>query len=68
MTGKVEPSDDTLRKLNDAFGGIFNINYLRGNSTVMLIEDELHYNQHPEHSLWKNDRTHLPTTRHVKCV
>lgn len=41
MTGKVEPSDDTLRKLNDAFGGIFNMNYLRGISTVMFIEDEI---------------------------
>ena len=30
MTGKVEPSDDTLRKLNDTFGGIFNMQYLRG--------------------------------------
>mgnify|MGYP002513174718 CR=1 FL=1 len=43
MTGKVEPSDDTLRKLNDAFGGIFNMNYLRGISTVMFIEDEMYY-------------------------
>lgn len=46
MTGKVEPSDDTLRKLNLAFGGIFNMNYLRGNSSVMLLEDEMYYSQH----------------------
>ena len=32
MTGKVEPSDDTLRKLNDAFDGLFNMQYLRGRS------------------------------------
>ena len=54
MTGKVEPSDDTLRKLNIAFGGIFNMNYLRGKSTVMLLEDEMYYNQHPsEHPLYE---------------
>lgn len=54
MTGKVEPSDDTLRKLNDAFGGIFNMNYLRGISTVMFIEDEMYYAQHPdEHPLYE---------------
>jgi transcriptional regulator with XRE-family HTH domain len=54
MTGKVEPSDDTLRKLNDAFGGIFNMNYLRGISTVMFIEDQMYYAQHPdEHPLYK---------------
>lgn len=47
MTGKVEPSDDTLRKLNDSFGGIFNMQYLRGKSTVMLLEDKLYYDQHP---------------------
>lgn len=54
MTGKVEPSDDTLRKLNDAFGGIFNMNYLRGISTVMFIEDEMYYAQYPdEHPLYE---------------
>ena len=39
MTGKVEPKDDTLRKLNAAFGGIFNMQYLRGESVIMLVED-----------------------------
>ena len=28
MTGKVEPSDETLRKLNAAFENIFNMQYL----------------------------------------
>ena len=57
MTGKVEPSDDTLRKLNDAFGGIFNMNYLRGISTVMFIEDEMYYAQHPdEHPLYEKKK------------
>ena len=44
MTGKVEPKDDTLRKLNEAFGNIFNTAYLRGQSHVMLIADLEHEN------------------------
>ena len=48
MTDKVEPKDDTLRKLNQAFGNIFNMQYLRGESTTMLIEDEMYYRMHPE--------------------
>lgn len=47
MTGKVEPSDDTLRKLNATFGNIFNMQYLRGESTIMLIADVAYYQQHP---------------------
>jgi transcriptional regulator with XRE-family HTH domain len=30
MNGKNEPSEKTLRKLNEAFGNIFNMDYLRG--------------------------------------
>ena len=47
MTGKVEPSDDTLRKLNATFGNIFNMQYLRGESAIMLIEDVAYYKSHP---------------------
>jgi transcriptional regulator with XRE-family HTH domain len=39
VTGKVEPSDDTLRKLNANFGNIFNMQYLRGESPIMLVAD-----------------------------
>lgn len=63
MKGKVEPEDETLRKLNDAFDGIFNMNYLRGISTVMLAKDELYYSQHPtKHPLYekKESDTHVP--------
>ena len=48
MTGKVEPKDETLRKLNEAFGNIFNMQYLRGRSTTMLAKDAIYYEQHPE--------------------
>ena len=40
MTGKVEPKDETLRKLNAAFGNMFNMQYLRGLSTTMLVADQ----------------------------
>ena len=33
------PSDDTLRKLNAAFGGIFNMAYFRGENIYMIAED-----------------------------
>ncbi|MCR5064951.1 MAG: helix-turn-helix domain-containing protein [Bacteroidales bacterium] len=32
-------SVETLRKMNDAFGGIFNMAYFRGESDYMLVED-----------------------------
>ena len=34
-----QPSKDTWQKLNKAFGNIFNPQYFRGESTVMLIAD-----------------------------
>lgn len=34
-----EPSKDTLRRLNAAFDYIFNMDYLNGKSTIMLVED-----------------------------
>jgi hypothetical protein len=32
-------SDETRRKMNDAFGGIFNMAYFRGESDFLLVED-----------------------------
>lgn len=43
MTGKVEPSDDTLRKLNATFGNIFNMQYLRGE----LNKDVAYFRSNP---------------------
>lgn len=40
-------SDDTLRKMNEAFGHIFNMAYFRGRSTKLLIADVNYYEQHP---------------------
>ena len=43
-----EPSEATIRKLNDAFGNIFNPEYFRGHSIHLLMEDVAYYAQHPE--------------------
>lgn len=37
-----KPSEDTLRKLNNAFGGIFNMEYFRGKNIHMIADDALH--------------------------
>lgn len=37
--GVKRPDDDTLRKFNEQFGSIINIDYLRGESKVMLMKD-----------------------------
>jgi transcriptional regulator with XRE-family HTH domain len=37
--GVQRPDDDTLRKFNEQFGSIINIDYLRGDSKVMLVKD-----------------------------
>lgn len=41
-------SDETLRKMNEAFNFIFNMQYFRGRSTKLLNEDVNYYEQHPE--------------------
>lgn len=48
MNDKKFVGDDTLRKMNEAFGGIFNMAYFRGEDPhCMLMEDLLYYKQHP---------------------
>jgi len=37
--GVQRPDDDTLRKFNEQFGSIINLDYLRGESKVMLVKD-----------------------------
>lgn len=40
ITGKNDPSEKTLRKLNESFGNIFNMDYLRGKVPYpMLVAD-----------------------------
>ena len=49
MNGGRTVSDKTLRKMNEAFGGIFNMAYFRGEDPqCMLMEDLAYYKQHPE--------------------
>lgn len=47
MKNRGEPKDETLIKLNAAFNNIFNMDYLRGKSCVMLAEDVEYYRAHP---------------------
>lgn len=51
-----EPSEATIRKLNDAFGNIFNPEYFRGKSVFMLVEDEMYYSMHPEENPFKQKK------------
>jgi transcriptional regulator with XRE-family HTH domain len=39
MNDKKFVGDDTLRKMNEAFGDIFNMAYFRGESPIMLVAD-----------------------------
>lgn len=45
LNDKKSVSVDTLRKMNDAFGGIFNMAYFRGESEHMLVEDVVNAKQ-----------------------
>ena len=52
MNGGRTVSDKTLHKMNEAFGGIFNMAYFRGEDPqCMLMEDFLYYQQHSEERL-----------------
>ena len=46
-----KPSEATIRKLNEAFGNIFNPQYFRGQSIYLLLEDAGYYAIHPEEDL-----------------
>lgn len=52
MNGGRIVSDKTLHKMNEAFGGIFNMAYFRGEDPhCMLMENLAYYEQHPEERL-----------------
>ena len=62
MSNKKFVGDDTLRKMNEAFGNIFNMAYFRGEDPYcMLMEDLIYYKQHPEERL-VFDKSHVSTT------
>lgn len=44
MTGKVEPSDDTLRKLSEKFG--FNMAWLRGSDPIHMFPEDMPLSDH----------------------
>ena len=41
MNGRNEPSEKTLRKLNEAFGNIFNMDYLRGKVPYPMLASDI---------------------------
>lgn len=46
-----KPSEATIRKLNEAFGNIFNPAYFRGESTYLLAQDAEYQAQNPEQNI-----------------
>ena len=58
MNNKKFVGDDTLRKMNEVFGGIFNMAYFRGESTVLLIEDTMNF-MAPENNKNEIDQSSL---------
>ena len=73
MNGGRIVSDKTLHKMNEAFGGIFNMAYFRGEDQLcMLMEDLIYYKQHPEERLVfekpKVISTQIPTTSDLSIL
>jgi len=73
MNGGRTVSDKTIYKMNEAFGGIFNMAYFRGEDPIcMLMEDLIYYKQHPEERLVfekpKVISTQVPTTSDLSIL
>jgi transcriptional regulator with XRE-family HTH domain len=73
MNGGRTVSDKTIHKMNEAFGGIFNMAYFRGEDPhCMLLEDLIYYKQHPEERLVfekpKVIGTQIPTTSDLSIL
>jgi transcriptional regulator with XRE-family HTH domain len=73
MNGGRTVSDKTIHKMNEAFGGIFNMAYFRGEDPhCMLLEDLIYYKQHPEERLVfekpKVISTQIPTTSDLSIL
>lgn len=61
-----KPSETTIRKLNEAFGNIFNPEYFRGHSIHLLMEDAAYYAQHPEKD--PSSRHYVPFEERVEAA
>ena len=69
MNDKKFVGDDTLRKMNEAFGGIFNMAYFRGEDPhCMLMEDLAYYKQHPEERLVFDKPQEVAPTPHQPAI
>jgi len=63
MNDKKYIGDDTLRKMNKAFGDIFNMAYFRGESSIMLISDVI-----PEQKTQQNLQSSAMDNDHFDLV
>ena len=61
-----EPSEASIRKLNEAFGNIFNPEYFRGHSIHLLMEDAIYYAQHPENG--PSSRYYVPIDERMEAA
>ena len=60
------PSEASIRKLNEAFGNIFNPEYFRGHSIHLLMEDAAYYAQHPEKD--PSSRNYVPIDERMEAA
>ena len=61
-----EPSEASIRKLNEAFGNIFNPEYFRGHSIHLLMEDAAYYAKHPEQD--PSSRYYVPIDERMEAA
>jgi transcriptional regulator with XRE-family HTH domain len=61
------PSEDTIRKLNDAFDGIFNPAYFRGENIYLLMKDAIEEKMYAQeqHTSTNSDQSSLVTSLYL---
>ena len=65
--GSKEVSDKTIRKLNDAFGGIFNMAYFRGENINLLLSDCVSQPE-PTHTLDQSSLINATIAAQMKTI
>ena len=60
------PSEASIRKLNEAFDNIFNPEYFRGHSIHLLMEDAAYYARHPEKD--PSSRNYVPIDERMEAA
>lgn len=68
MTGKNDPSEVTLRKLNESFGNIFNMDYLRGKVPYPMLVADLSENPQKKEIDLGTSSTSIATKKSEKDI